>query len=153
MHVKIAKHKRVITLKAVKKTTNKQYGYATAVVLAILLGLASRRYGDFLPVFIAENAGDTLWAMMVYFGFRFLLVDKRPSYSFWLSILFSYGIELSQLYQAEWVNLLRSTTLGALVLGRGFLMVDLVRYTVGILIAASVDKWVHTSHSKRRDSF
>ncbi|WP_404330387.1 DUF2809 domain-containing protein [Mesobacillus maritimus] len=131
-------------MKAFKKSTIKQYGkgrifYFAAVVLSILLGLASRRYGEFLPVFVADNAGDMLWAMMVYFGLRFLLVHKRPTHSIWLSIIFCYGIELSQLYQAEWINFIRSTALGALVLGKGFLMVDLVRYTVGIIIATLLD--------------
>ncbi|MGM0901317.1 MAG: DUF2809 domain-containing protein [Bacillota bacterium] len=131
-------------MKAFKKSTIKQYGkgrlfYFAAVVFSILLGLASRSYGEFLPVFVAENAGDMLWAMMVYFGFRFLLVHKRPTHSIWLSILFCYFIELSQLYQADWINLIRRTTIGALVLGKGFLMVDLVRYTVGIIIAALLD--------------
>ncbi|MBY0097341.1 DUF2809 domain-containing protein [Mesobacillus maritimus] len=124
--------------------------YGIALVLTILLGLASRRYGEFLPVLVAENAGDTLWAMMVYFGFRFLLVDKSLSYSFWLSILFSFGIELSQLYQAGWINQIRGTTIGALVLGKGFLLVDLLRYTIGVFLAASLDKKVQTSHSKKQ---
>ena len=44
-----------------------------AVTFAIMvLGLASRKYGDVLPEFIAEYSGDTLWAAMVYWGIRFL---------------------------------------------------------------------------------
>ena len=33
------------------------------------------------------------------------------------ALLFSYAIEFSQLYQAEWINALRHTALGGLVLG------------------------------------
>lgn len=122
--------------------STKRLGYFVAVVLTILLGLASRKFGDYLPLVVAENVGDALWAMMVYFGFRFLLVQKGLVYSILFSLLFSFGIEFSQLYQAEWIQDIRSTTVGALVLGQGFLLVDLVRYTVGVLIAAYLDKGI-----------
>jgi glycopeptide antibiotics resistance protein len=106
----------------------------------ILLGLASRKYSQLITQFLADNAGDALWAMMVYFGFRFLLVRNHQFSSILLSILFSYSIEFSQLYQADWINHIRSTTFGALVLGKGFLVVDLIRYAAGILIAAGFDR-------------
>lgn len=124
--------KRVIPMKRIQ--------YLITIVIVILLGLASRKYGQFLPNFIAENAGDALWAMMVYFGFRFLLVQKGILTAIGLSLLFSFGIEFSQLYQADWINEIRGTMLGALVLGKGFLVVDLYRYTGGILIGSFLDK-------------
>lgn len=114
--------------------------YSLAIIITIILGLASRKYGEWLPVFVAEHAGDALWAMMVYFGFRFLLISKKVGWSFLFSILFSFAIECSQLYQAAWLNDMRGTVLGALILGKGFLFIDLVRYTVGILIGAGIDK-------------
>jgi glycopeptide antibiotics resistance protein len=114
--------------------------YLLTIVILILLGLSSRKYGDFLPRFVAENAGDALWAMMVYFGFRFLLVRKSILTAVLLSLLFSFGIEFSQLYQASWINQIRGTVLGALVLGKGFLMVDLIRYTIGIIIGSLLDR-------------
>lgn len=109
------------------------------VLVTIILGLASRKYSHFLPLFVAQNAGDMLWAMMVYFGFRVLLVDKKPSTAILLSFLFSFSIEFSQLYQEDWIIQLRETTIGALILGKGFLVMDLIRYTVGIVMAAVID--------------
>jgi glycopeptide antibiotics resistance protein len=114
--------------------------YLIAIMITILLGLATRKFSQYLPPFIAENAGDALWAMMVYFGFRFLLVRKSPFASIYLSCLFCFGIEFSQLYQADWLNHIRSTTIGALIFGKGFLIVDLVRYSAGIIIATIMDK-------------
>ena len=114
--------------------------YIIAVFTTILLGLASRKFRHLLLPFVAENAGDILWAMMVYFGFRFLLVHERLFTAILLSFLFSFGIEFSQLYQADWMNQIRGTLLGALILGKGFLTVDLIRYTAGILIATAIDK-------------
>ena len=114
--------------------------YCFAVIITILLGLASRKFGYLLFSFLAENAGDVLWAMMVYFGFRFLFLKKNMLTSILLSFLFSFGIEFSQLYQENWINQIRGTLLGALVLGKGFLTVDLIRYTTGIVIASSLDR-------------
>lgn len=123
----------------IKISRNLRKTYLISAVAVIFLGLASRKYGLYLPLFLAENAGDALWAMMVYFGFRFLLARKNVQISILLSLLFCFVIEFSQLYQAEWINQIRSTWLGALVLGKGFLTADLIRYTVGILIAAFFD--------------
>ncbi|WP_353051712.1 DUF2809 domain-containing protein [Fictibacillus enclensis] len=83
------------------------------IVIMIIFGLASRANGSSLPAFLAENAGDALWAAMVYFGFRFLLVRKKLRAAMVLSFLFSFGIEFSQLYQADWINQIRDTLLGA----------------------------------------
>jgi glycopeptide antibiotics resistance protein len=114
--------------------------YFAAVVITIVLGLASRKFSHFLFPFLAENAGDVLWAMMVYFGFRFLFMKKSMLTAIFLSFLFSFSIEFSQLYQEEWVNQIRGTLLGGLILGKGFLTVDLIRYTFGIILAPSFDR-------------
>lgn len=119
---------------------NMRFAYMIAVVITILLGLASRKYSQHLLFFIAQNAGDMLWAMMVYYGFRFLLVKKGLPIAILLSFSTCFVIEFSQLYQVDWINQIRGTWLGALILGKGFLFVDLIRYTAGILIASVLDK-------------
>ncbi|MCD7035686.1 DUF2809 domain-containing protein [Metabacillus sp. GX 13764] len=121
---------------------NKRIHYAAAIFLTILLGLSSRKFSSALPGFLAENAGDVFWAMMVYFIFRFLLVKKKISFCLWASLLFSFGIEFSQLYQTDWANNLRSTVIGGLVFGRGFLIADLFRYTAGIVMAGLIDRYM-----------
>lgn len=123
----------------VLKERKNRYVYLLAVALTIALGLASRRFSDSLPEFIAENAGDMLWAMMVYFGFRVLFLNKSMLFAFILSMLFSFGIEFSQLYQADWINQIRNKWLFGLILGKGFLYVDLIRYTFGIIISLIID--------------
>ncbi|MGG1690508.1 DUF2809 domain-containing protein [Heyndrickxia ginsengihumi] len=42
---------------------------------------------------------------------RFLLAHKAPPIAILLSFLFSFGIEFSQLYQADWLNQIRRTWL------------------------------------------
>ena len=52
-------------------------------------------------------------------------------------------IEISQLYHAPWIDSIRATTLGGLILGFGFLWSDLICYTVGIVIGAIIDKIIN----------
>ncbi|WP_216857080.1 DUF2809 domain-containing protein [Paenibacillus tritici] len=114
--------------------------YCSAVLLAVILGLGTRAYGNQLPSFVSEHFGDALWAGMIYFGSR-VLFTRRPLWmSLVLSLGFSFGIEFSQLYQAEWILEVRATTAGGLILGRGFLWIDLVRYTAGILFCYWIDR-------------
>ena len=56
-----------------------------------------------------------------------------------LALAFSVLIELSQLYHAPWIDGIRQTTLGGLVLGFGFLWSDLACYTAGVACALVID--------------
>ncbi len=92
--------------------------YFIFVVAAIAAGLASRAYQEYLPLFVSRHFGDALWAVMIYFGLRMLLPRYRLLHSFGLALLLCFSIEFSQLYQAEWIHHIRSTTLGASFWGR-----------------------------------
>jgi hypothetical protein len=122
-----------------EKTKCSRWPYLLWVVLTIAAGLGSRRYAAALPSFIAEYAGDALWAAMIYFGIRFIFPARKTRYLVLLALAFSFSIETSQLYQADWINAIRSTPIGALVLGSGFLWSDLLCYMVGVGAAVSVD--------------
>ncbi|MFX3636257.1 MAG: DUF2809 domain-containing protein [Candidatus Pristimantibacillus sp.] len=116
--------------------------YLIAVFIAIFLGMCSRAFSNELPVFVAQHFGDALWASMIYFGVRCLWTDRTKSWAVGFSIIVCFVIEFSQLYQADWINEIRSTLIGSLVLGRGFLAVDLVRYSVGIIVSCLVDRLI-----------
>ncbi|WP_235991831.1 ribosomal maturation YjgA family protein [Metabacillus schmidteae] len=131
-----------------KMICTKRIFYFISLIVTIILGVASRKYSTFLVEFVALNAGDMLWAMMVYFGLRFLLVNKSLLIAVLLSFLFSFGIEISQFYQAGWLNQNRDTLLGGLILGKGFLFVDLIRYSVGIIFAFFIDRLSSVIHSR-----
>ncbi|MEZ0542450.1 ribosomal maturation YjgA family protein [Fibrella arboris] len=109
---------------------------------ALLLGLASRRFGTYLPAFINAYIGDTLWALMVFFGFAFVFSRQPTRAIALLALLFSFGIEISQLYHAPWIDSVRATRLGALVLGFGFLWTDLICYSVGVCIGCLIDQLI-----------
>ncbi|WP_371025153.1 DUF2809 domain-containing protein [Paraclostridium ghonii] len=114
------------------------YLIITAVVM--IMGLLSRKYMYIFPKSIAPFVGDMMWAMMVYFGFRFLNPKLKIIKTLILSIIFSFSIEISQLYQADWINNIRSTTIGGLILGHGFLFEDLISYSIGIILGAIINK-------------
>lgn len=87
--------------------------------------------------------GDTLYAVMVYFGLRMLFVNFNIQKTAILALLFCFGIEFLQLYNAEWMLTVRRTTLGHYALGQGFLWSDLGYYGIGVIIAFLMDfKWI-----------
>ena len=102
------------------------------------VGLASRKFST-SGSFLYDHVGDAIWAGMIYFGFRMILVDFEAKKSLISAFIFSYLIEISQLYQADWINEIRHTFLGGLVLGFGFLWSDLVMYAVGIFVTFGFD--------------
>lgn len=102
------------------------------IILVTGLGLASRHFRASLPSFIAEYSGDALWALMVFLIVGFLWAKGKTLQVAGAALAFAYAIEISQLYHAPWIDAIRHTTLGALVLGFGFLWSDLMCYTVGV---------------------
>jgi hypothetical protein len=108
--------------------------YLISVISFITLGILSRKITG-IPLFI----GDMLYAVLIYFGFRFLIIDSKKSTSLLLSLLFCFGIEILQLVQIDWLIAIRKTTLGHYILGQGFLWLDLFCYVIGSLVAFLID--------------
>jgi hypothetical protein len=114
--------------------TNKRLGYVILIVIVIALGISSRKIEGF-PLFV----GDTLYAVMVYFGMRFFFINSGFTKPIIFTLIFCFGIELLQLFNAEWLLEIRKTTLGHYVLGQGFLWCDLGFYILGITMASVTD--------------
>ena len=108
--------------------------YFIFIISVLILGILSRRISD-IPLFI----GDVLYAVLIYFGFRFILIDFKKATSHLLSLLFCFGIEILQLVQIDWLIAIRKTTLGHYILGEGFLWSDLLCYIIGTLLAFLID--------------
>ncbi|WIL45061.1 DUF2809 domain-containing protein [Bacillus bombysepticus] len=106
--------------------------YALFTIVVIILGLSSRKFAFALPHLLNDYLGDALWALMIFTGFGFLFPKTKTKKLAFISLMFCYGIEASQLYHAEWIDSIRATTLGGLVLGYGFLWSDVVAYTIGV---------------------
>lgn len=108
--------------------------YLLCAAATICLGLASRQYRKHLPSFIGEYSGDVLWALMLFLAVSFVLAGRSLCQRFIISLILAFSVEVSQLYHSPWIDDIRSTTLGGLVLGFGFLWRDLVCYSVGIAL-------------------
>ncbi len=104
-----------------------------------LLGLGSRRYAVLLPGFIAAYAGDTLWALAAFLGIGLVLPRASTRMIACLALAFSVAVEISQLYHAPWIDSIRQTTLGGLILGFGFLWSDLACYALGVGLGVMID--------------
>jgi Protein of unknown function (DUF2809) len=131
-------------------TRRSRAGSLVLAATVVALGLASRRFRGELPALVGEYAGDVLWAAMV-----FLLISagwpgastRRVAAG---AAVFALAVELGQLYHAPWIEAVRHTRLGGLVLGFGFLWSDLVCYAVGIALAVALDRWLLRRHDELR---
>lgn len=108
--------------------------YFILILFVIILGILSRKI-SVIPLFI----GDVLYAVLIYFGLRFLFIHLKTHKTFLLSLLFCFSIETLQLAQMDWLIGLRKTTLGHYILGQGFLWLDLLCYIFGTLMAFIID--------------
>ena len=108
----------------------------------MLVGLASRRFRQHLPLFIGGYSGDVLWALMLFLVVSFVLAGRTLIQRCIVSLVLAFAVEVSQLYHAPWIDDIRSTTLGGLVLGFGFLWSDLVCYLVGISAGVLAERFL-----------
>ena len=116
--------------------------YFILILLVLILGILSRKISN-IPLFI----GDVLYAVLIYFGMRFLFIHLKTHKTFLLSLLFCFSIEILQLVQIDWLIAIRKTTLGHYILGQGFLWLDLLCYVIGTLLAFLIDwKFIKTQN-------
>jgi glycopeptide antibiotics resistance protein len=86
---------------------------------------------------------------MIFFLFGLLFRTRSTRWVTAGALLFSFSIEISQLYHSQWIDLLRKTRIGGLVLGYGFLWSDLLSYTVGIGVGLLIERLIFL-YIKRR---
>jgi hypothetical protein len=121
------------------KMKRNRFNYLVYTILVMVMGLGSRKYQAQLPYIIGKYSGDVLWALMVFFMVGFLFKRESIMKVSIIALLFSFGIELSQLYHAPWIHWVRKTIIGGLVLGQGFLWSDLICYMFGILVGVVIE--------------
>jgi hypothetical protein len=110
------------------------------IALAAGLGIGSRRFASQLPGVVAAYAGDTLWALAAFLGIGLLLPRASTKQIAALAMSVSLAVEVSQLYHAPWVDAIRRTTLGGLVLGYGFVWSDLACYAAGVGLGILIER-------------
>jgi len=112
-------------------------------MVVVGLGLASRRYAEYIPDFLSLNTGDALWTVAVYLAMAIAIPACRPLTLGIIALSLSFAVEFSQLVNLPSLNLLRQTLLGRLIMGSGFLWIDLLRYVAGAAIAVVIElTWI-----------
>lgn len=109
--------------------------YLLLFAFFIWLALATRHHKTWFTPLVVKYGGDVIWAGAFLFLLRIIFI-KTPLYK--LAILcYVLGVldELSQLIKTPWANEIRSTTLGRLMFGVGFVWSDLLCYLIGTLLA------------------
>lgn len=118
--------------------TKHRLRYGVAILITIVLGLASRVQSLPMPAIVRDHGGDAISATCIFFGVCFWAerwpLVKSATVAFIICVL----IELQQLYQADWAVRFRDNRLVGTILGHGFLWVDIVRYFVGVLIGVAL---------------
>ena len=99
------------------------------IILLIPIGLISRRIG-----WIPAETGDALWAMMVFCLWRIVLHNKKLPTVAIVSLAHCYLVEFSQMITWRWLVSFRQTFIGHMMLGQGFLWIDLLAYSIGIIV-------------------
>ena len=97
------------------------------IVILIPLGLFSRHISQ-----IPAETGDALWAMMLFCFWRIFFFNKHINLVAIVSLINCYLVEFSQLLTFSWLVEMRKTFIGHMILGQGFLWIDLLAYTIGI---------------------
>jgi hypothetical protein len=118
--------------------------YLSGIAVLIALGLLSRRVR-----FVPAACGDALWAMMVYCCFRIVLIRKPMIISAVAALITSFAIEFSQMLTPDWLVKIRSTFLGHMLLGQGFLWIDLLAYTIGIAVVYGITAFIRQGVMKK----
>jgi hypothetical protein len=122
-----------------RRMTRSRPSYLALAAATVALGLAARAFRGVLPDLIGAYAGDVLWAAMVYLLAAAIWNRATVRHLAIGAGAFALVIELSQLYHAPWIDAVRRTRPGGLVLGFGFLWSDLACYAAGIVLAAALD--------------
>lgn len=110
-----------------------------ALAAVIVTGLASRRVPWLFPAILRDYPGDAFWAMAAYLGVVLAWPRSEVPHASMAALTISFAVESSQLYHAVWIDAVRRTVFGRLVLGSGFDRYDLVAYVTGVAIAAAAD--------------
>lgn len=111
------------------------------IAVLIPLGLCSRQFNS-----IPNETGDALWTMMVFCIWRIILHKKKLTIIAIVSLISSYLVEFSQLITWSFLVEFRKTFIGHIMLGQGFLWIDLLAYTIGIICIFGIFKIFEKNH-------
>ncbi len=113
--------------------------YLMLALITVGLGLTSRKFANHLPAILHKNAGDILWATMVFFLVALLLPTLSTLRVAVITGAFSLAIECLKLAKIGWLVAFRNHPIGHLIFGSVFSYTNLLCYAVGILLGAATE--------------
>lgn len=116
-------------------TTKRRLWYTILVCITIPIGLATRKMPQYFPAIISTYGGDILWAALFFFLLRAIFPQQSKYKLALINYAFGLLIEVSQLYHALWIDDIRRTFLGKMLLGFGFMWSDVLCYAIGTVLA------------------
>jgi uncharacterized protein DUF2809 len=123
-----------------------------AVLIALVpLGLSTKRYHGPGQAWVHANAGDIVYAAFWFFFLQFVRPPLQSGRAALAVFLYCCLIEFSQLLHPPWLEALRQTLPGRLVLGSDFDPMDIAYYAVGVAVAASLSLAIGAAAAKARN--
>jgi len=109
--------------------------YLCLFICCTWLAIATRTHRQWFHPLVVQYGGDIIWAGMFLFFMRIFFSKAKLWKLAVACYLIGVAVELLQLYHAPWIEAIRHTRIGGLLLGFGFLWSDIVCYAIGVFIA------------------
>lgn len=115
--------------------------FAALAAGLIVAGLVWRLAPLGLPFFFYKYGGSAIWGAMVYCVVATAFPSRRPAIIALGAAAIAILSELFRLYHTPGLDAFRATLFGALLLGRTFLIWNIVAYLVAIAAMTGIDRF------------
>ncbi len=119
----------------------RRWTFAALAAGLIAAGLIWRLAPLGLPFFLYKYGGSAIWGAMVYCVAAAVFPSRRPAVIALGAAAVAILSELFRLYHTPGLDAFRATLFGALLLGRTFLLWNIVAYLLAIAVAAGIDRF------------
>jgi hypothetical protein len=120
------------------RASRRRVRYLLLAIGTIAAGLMVHLSGRFLPPALRDVLGDALWAAMIVWWMG-VAAPRLPLRTRGLAAFaICVAVELSQRYHTPYLDALRRSLPGHLVLGSGYDPRDFLAYAAGIVVAVVV---------------
>jgi hypothetical protein len=109
--------------------------YLLFVLATIAVGLLLHLRGTFMPPAVRDIVGDALWAMMIVWWMG-VAAPRLPLHTRGVAAFaVCVAVEVSQRYHTPFLDALRHTLPGHVILGSGYDPRDFLAYAAGVVVA------------------
>ncbi len=102
-----------------------------AILVITPLGFYSKFYTGHASAWVNNSLGGVLYVIFWALVFSLIFVRSRPWKIAGIVVLITCALEFLQLWHPRFLETIRSTFMGATLLGNSFSWLDLVHYLVG----------------------